>query len=453
MKRFPLPFAKKDLLFLVLLSVLGAAVGLRGILRYGYIGQDFNYHHAILLGYPGSFNFFLTNPPGLYWFGNLIRQHVSAGHYLEGCALAFLVLNTLALWLVYGFLWRSLTHWSLRCAAAAFVTFLPFRVIHAVVFASDAFTLPFFALAAFFTLRLMEDPRRIFSWLGLSLGLSAGMLCKYTFIGVLPPIALVLAVALGKQLPLGGFLRWGAIGVLSLALPAGIFLSEISQGNELKTHWLPEGAPVVMRWSDILTVQKGDAGVFSAPEYFRDQLYHDRPYSYPALLHLSAVTDCLSFFQAPPPALVTDWDHRMRDQFARTRSPRSQRLQTWSVRWSLPFTALAVIGTLFCGVLSLQSLVRPRPLLPNAVVMLTTLAVGFYSPIFLNLHRVGDPYGAGYWLPRLILPALLVFYALGFVMIDFVCLRLERFPALRIFRFAFAGYTLVACLLFVSFLI
>ena len=453
MKSPSTPFNRKDLLYLVLLSILAVVVGLRGIFRYGYIGQDFNYHYGILLSYPQSFTFFLTNPPGLYWFTSLFRNHVSPDHYLECTALAFLILNTLALWGLYGFLWRGLTLWQLRYAAAAFVTFVPFRVIQSLVFAADAFTIPIFVLTAVFTLRLMENARRIFSWIGLSLILSAGMLCKYTFVGVLPPVALVLLVALARQLPFGCFLRWGAVGVMTLALPAGIFWSEVNQGNQLKGHWLAPGEPVVMRWSDILTLQKSDFGVLSAPEYFRDEVYHDRKYSYMGLLHLASVTDSQSYFQAPPPELTTKWDGRVRNEFRRTRSALSQALQTWSVRWSLPFSILAVTGTLFCGLLSLQSLLRSKPLLPDAVVVLTALAVGFYAPIFLNLHRVGDPYGAGYWVPRLVLPALLIFYALGFVAVDFVCQRLPQARAVKLFLFVFAGYTLTACGLFVSFLV
>jgi hypothetical protein len=60
---------------------------------------------------------------------------------------------------------------------------------------------------------------------------------------------------------------------------------------------------------------------------------------------------------------------------------------------------------------------------------------------------------AAYWYPRLVLPAILVFYSLGFVALDRLCQRLARRQgAPRRFLLAFAGYTLVACLLFIGFL-
>jgi hypothetical protein len=95
---------------------------------------------------------------------------------------------------------------------------------------------------------------------------------------------------------------------------------------------------------------------------------------------------------------------------------------------------------------------RP-PALPDATVILTAMALGYYSPIFFSLHRLGDPYTAGYWLPRLVLPALLVFFSLGFLMVDTASRRWSPGSAVRrVIPWAFAGYTAVACLLFVGFL-
>src|SRR5271165_3583245 len=81
------------------------------------------------------------------------------------------------------------------------------------------------------------------------------------------------------------------------------------------------------------------------------------------------------------------------------------------------------------------------------------LALGFYSPVFFALTLLNDPYEAGYWLPRLVLPALVVFFSLGFAALDFLYQSLARWRgAPRAFLNVFAGYTLVACLLFVGFL-
>jgi hypothetical protein len=225
-------------------------------------------------------------------------------------------------------------------------------------------------------------------------------------------------------------------------------------GYSTSGHWLAKGAPLVMRWQDLLTLQKGDAGILSAPEYFRDRVYDIRKYSYLALLHLSSFTDLLGYFQAPPPEIPLGWSGRLQFEFLRGRTALSHSLQQLSVRWTLPYSLLALAGALACGAMSLQSLLSSEPKLPDTTVVLTALATGYYLLIVLNLPRLAVPYAGGYWLPRLVLPALLVFHCLGFVLVELVGARLERWPVMpRVFRSGFAAYTLVACILFTGFLV
>jgi|CZKI01.1.fsa_nt_gi hypothetical protein len=452
-------FSGGDLLFLGLLSAAGFAVGLRGISHYGYIGQDFVYNRDGILSFSQSFSYSKTNPPGFYWFGSFIHNHVSSAHYLETIALGYLIFNSLALWIFYEFFWRGISAWQLRYAAAAFATFVPFRVIHAVVLASDAFTVPVFALVACFTLRLFENPRSVRSWAGISLSLSVGLLCKYTFVGLLPPIALLLAIAIPRRLPKGARLLWGGIGILALALPTGVVTLQLVEAASVNSYhlsrkpWLPKDLPPAMRWSDMLTLQKSDLGLLSAPDYYGGALYGFRTYSYVGLLHVSSFTDVLECFQPPPRMGSTDWNKTTEDPIQRRRSPLSQFLQIVAVRWCIVFSALAIAGTLFCVVLSSLSLLLGMPLLADATVVVTALATGFYLPVFLSLHELTNPYASGYWLPRLILPALLVFFSLGFVMLDLGCKHLERLGrAPNRCLWLFSGFTLAVCLLFIGFL-
>lgn len=453
MPRSFFPFSVKDLAFLALLWVVGLGVQLRGIAHFGYIGQDFNYHHQILLSYPASYSFSLTNPPGLYWLADLIRHRVAPGQEFPAIALFFVGLNALALWGLYGLLWQGVVLPPLRWAAAAFVTLVPFRLVQSVVFAADAFTIPLFVLTACLCLRLFQEPRRLLSWAGLSLTLGVAMTCKYTFIGLLPAIALLLGGALFHRVDRAARWRWSAVAAVALAVPAAVFCLETREGGRLTGHYLAPGEPAVMRWSDILLLQKSDLGVLDAPEYYRDEVYGYRKYSYAGLVHLSALTDCQSFFQPPPPEIGQTGFRQAPYEFRRMRSSRSQLLQSWSARWNLPFTLLAVLGTLVVGALALASVLRPQPLLSHALVVPTLLALGFYAPIFLNLHRVGDPYTAGYWVARLVMPALLVFYLLGFVLVDLACRRLNSPAAARRIALGFAGYTFLGCALFVGFLV
>lgn len=453
MPRSFLLFSARDLAFLAPLWALGVFVQLCGIRHFGYIGQDFNYHHQILLSYPAGYSFSLTNPPGLYWLASRIGHLVGPAREFSAIALTFAGLNAVALGGLYAMIWQGVTLPPLRWAAAGFVTLAPFRLIQSVVFAADAFTIPIFVLIACFCLRLFQNPRQILSWLGLSLTLCLGMVCKYTFIGLLPALALLLASALFRQVDRAALRRWSALGVLALAAPAAIFSLETRAGGRLTGHWLAPDEPPVMRWSDILLLKKSDLGIFSAPEYYRDEVYGYRKYSYAGLVHLSALTDCQSFFQPPPPEIDPAGFAPAPYEFQRVRAPLSQFLQSWSARWNLPFSILAVLGTLVCGALATVSLLRSAPLVPPVIIVLTLLALGFYGPIFLNLHRVGDPYTAGYWVARLVMPALLVFYLLGFVLVDLACRRLASTAAAHRIALGFAGYTFVGCALFVSFLV
>jgi len=454
-------FSAGDRLFLGLLSAGAVALSLRGIYHYGYIGQDFLVHLRLIQAFPRvpwSILYVQTTPPALYGLGSLIRTHVAPTHFLEAIALAFLAANAAGLWVFYHLLWGSIANWQLRYSAAAFATFVPFRVIHSVVIAADAFTLPLFALIALFTVRLFRNPASLASWAGLSLCLTAGMVCKYSFFGLLPAVLLVLAVAVALRLPRGRRLRWGVVGFVALAVPAEVFLLEMGEssivgGTLTDLVWLKKGEPAIMGWRDVLLLKRSDLGLLSAPEYFRDRIFAVGKYSYPGLLHIASVTDVMNLFQPPPATIPTDWGHRAQEPFLRTRSARSQALQVWSVRACLVFSALAVAGTLFFAARCALAVVRRAPLLTDCAAVLLALAAGFYCPVFFALTRVNDPYEGGYWLPRLVLPALLVFFSLGFAALDGLCQALARSRgAPRALMNLFAAYTMAACLLFVGFL-
>jgi hypothetical protein len=208
-----------------------------------------------------------------------------------------------------------------------------------------------------------------------------------------------------------------------------------------------------MRWSDILTPQRSDMGLLSAPGYVPGRLYGFRTYSYMGLLHVASFTDVLDIFQAPAAPVPTNWSHRTQLPFARQRSPASQELQEASVCMGLAFSALAGAGTLACLALGGVSLLTGRGRIEDSTLVIAALAAGFYSTIFLSLHRLGDPYTPGFWLPRLVLPALLVFFCLGFVALDLALRRTggpERWKTAA--ERVALGYTLAACLVFAGFL-
>jgi hypothetical protein len=446
-----------DWAVLVLVSAFGMVLGLAGIRHQGYIGQDFTMHRDLVLSFPGGYTYARTNPPGLYFLGSAILGIVGRGHYLAAIAAVFLVLNAAALWVFYGLLRPGFQSRPLWYAACALITFVPFRQIHSIVLAADALTLPLFAAAAWLTLRLFTDPRRAWTWAGLSAVLVAGMFCKYTMIGLLPPVALLAGVALMRGLRGREIFRWAAAGVLALALPAAAFLLQVQRtvalsGPLAENHWLPKGAPAVMRWRDILLLRRSDAPILAAPDFVHGELYAFRKYSYPALVHDASFTDMMNLFQPPFDPRWRAIENNIQNQFPRLRTPGSQALQIIAVRWSLVFSVLAVAGTLMCIMMAALALLRGDSSLADPVVVLTTLAVGYYAPVFLNLHRLADPYNQGFWLPRLILPALVTFLALGFVGVDRALDAQAGAGTARVLERGLAWYTGAACLIYFAFL-
>jgi hypothetical protein len=454
----PARFARADWVFLGIVSAFGFALGLVGIWHYGYNAQDFAVHREEIRTYPRTIYYAINYSLALGWLGSLIRARVTTAHDLEAIALVFLVLNTAALWFVYRLIWLTLSRPALRYAAAAFATFVPFRVTTAVALAADAFTLPVFAVAAFCVVRLYSDPRRPWIWACLGIVLILGVLCKFSLVSLLPPTTLLVLVAIRRRLPSGGRLPW--VMAASLALAPAVIVCEFQLRESIRVHgevdgveWLPRDMPPVMRWSDLLLPGVADFRLLSAPDYFKGKLYMDRAFSYPGLLHVASFSDVLSNFQ-PPPTISTDWDHRYQLHIVRDRSARSQVLQEISVRAGLVFSILALTGLAFASVGSMASLVTGRPLVPDAVCVLTLLAISCYGQIFLSLPQLRHPYPEGYWLPRLVIPSLLVFFLLGFFLVERAAGLLERRgrpPGP--FLVAFAGYTFAACLIFCGFLV
>jgi hypothetical protein len=203
----------------------------------------------------------------------------------------------------------------------------------------------------------------------------------------------------------------------------------------------------------VLLPKRADLNLLAAPEFSRDRLFEARKYSYPALQHLASVTDCMNLFQPPPADIAAELKDIFRTPTPRERPPLSRRIQALSVRWCLVSSALAVAGTVLCGALGVASLITRRPLLPGSTIVIAALAAGFYSPLFFSLARVRDGYAGAYFLPRLVMPAVVVFFGLGFVAADYACARLGRQrPAARAIAALLSVHALVACLIFVAFL-
>jgi hypothetical protein len=279
--------------------------------------------------------------------------------------------------------------------------------------------------------------------------LSAGMLLKYTTIGLLAPVGLVLGLAAWRRRAASPLPRAALRLGLVLVLPAAVFAGQKAAGRYANPAddpggWLKPGEPAVMRPRDLLVVRATDRSLFAAPEYFRDQVYETGKYSYPALLYLSTFTDVSNFFQGPPQGSPLGWHERLQAPPDRARTPWSQRLQEWSMRLSLPLALAAVAGTLGSGILAMAGIVRGTSRLTPAAGLLTWFALGMHAPILIGLLRLSDPYTPGFWLPRLAMPSVTTFLVLGFVLADVWVARSGGRAARVVPRLGFAYATVCA---------
>jgi hypothetical protein len=421
--------ADRILLGLTLLASL--VQGLLGIGKYGYCGQDFEYHYTILRTFPAGFTYAYTNPPGIYALGYLFATLISKRFVLEGTAFVMLAFNVLSLWILYSVIRRIIASRPIRWAAMLLATFVPFRVLHSIVYSGDAVTIPIFLIVARHAIAMLdEDSASIRRWVLIGASATIGMLFKYTFIGLLPALAL-LAWYQFRASQRGRRRRGAALAAaICLLVPSLTFwvqmrLSERANGTTAVSQWLAPGEPTQMNVADILLLKRADRELLRAPQYFQDGLYEPHRYSYPGLVHLAMFTDVLNYFQEKP-RLSEHWDKHTR---ASDGLPRAREATIWSpiaVTAALPVSAAALLGALWCSVASLAWLAgkRGRAVMPLAVISL--LACSFYAPIILNITKVKCPYSCGYWLPRLVMPSLLSFLILGFVIVDRAIAALPR---------------------------
>ena len=291
-----------------------------------------------------------------------------------------------------------------------------------------------------------------------SSSLLAGVLLKYTVCGLMPPAALLLGVALVRRVAPGRRLRWAAVGTLALALPAGVTLLEMRELERRGSVTDRRVATAKGRPPSSLAGCPRPRAAQRRRGAGRTRVLPRQGLRAPEVQLPGAPSPLgghgpFSSSSSRPLLTFQPTGTRGPASFQRARSAGSQALQQWSVRWCLGFSALAVVGTLLCSGLAGWSLAGAstedfRSSSPRSRWDST-------QPCSFRLHRLLDPYTPGFWLPRLVLPAVVVFYALGFELEIWISLARPGAgrKLSRALGGAFAGYTLVACALFAGILL
>ncbi len=395
-------------------SALAAYVAVQGnnIRHNVFIGQDNWFHFQStrkMLADPGQwFRMDFTDRPLLYWIGAACLRLTNAGDSFWLPASIFVLLSAAALWLLHDGTRSFIRSPCLRVGALIAVAFLPVTIITCVVYAADTVAMLPFVLVGWSLIRSFESktPRAAAAYaLAAGGALCLGNTAKFTFIG-LPFAVLFIIAALWRM----GRLTRGRAAVAALLaaiIPLG-FSAGVHEMNRAQTAGMSQTAftwPATgeITWRELLTPKGSDRRIFSAPIYWQYRMIDGRKelpllehhgFSYPALLHLAVYTDVMNFaLHGYDPNNVA-------------RPERQQAFARAAVVLGLPFSVTAA-GAVLCLWASLAwTLVRAGAGPPAGFLVWVSLATAWYLPLVLTLPFVVGAYDFGYWLPRLVLPAI-----------------------------------------------
>ena len=400
------------------------AVQVNNIFNTAFFGQDFSFHafctDQVHLNPGRWFQLDPTNRPMVYWVGAVCGWFMSGPRLYALAAAIWVSLSAFALFLLYLTMQTFVKSTTIRVAALVFITFLPLTIITSVVYSAD--TAAFFPFAAFlFSLsRCFSDTRspRIYAYGGLAgAALCIGLLSKATFM-FLPAGVVVLIFVYWRcgRLTLRPMIALAA-GCILLPLALAVLL-QLKGEQELAGspprhafNWKGTGE---MTWRTLLFPRLSDVRIFDAPGYWEERMENgknvhpllvENDYTYPALFTLGAFTDVLDYA-----------NHGCLDDGA-PRPESHQRAAKMAVLSGFGFLLLIAVGLgialyrLFRAVWERQSnLIGPA--IP--LVLSTT----WFVPIMLTLPFVHNVYAWGYWLPRLVAPAVWGFSLSAYSVLD-----------------------------------
>jgi hypothetical protein len=426
-----------------LILSLFVCIGINNIHNLAYAGQDYGVH-ADFAGQihdnPGRwFHMDTTSRPLIYWvssFGMWLFKDRGSPVFVFS-SVVFLLLNAAALGLAHATTRRFIGSPVLRVAALLLIALLPSTQIVSVVYAQDVAAQFPFALLCWSLLRVLEaDSRpaavRFAALAGFALCL--GNFSKFTFI--LLPAGMLVLIGLLWRRRLLDFHRLGVLLLATVLVPLAVsgwlvVRNQHELAKEPQRHNFTWSGSGQFTKRTLLGLKASDVRIFAAPGYFDfeplpgDQknmlLLQPGDYSYLALMHLAVFTDVLD-----------DANQGLYD--AGTRRPQPQKTYSrWAVRLGLIFSVPAVLVVLvFIGRALINVFTGGRTPLPGALIW-GVLGLTWYLPLAGVLYYLEGALDWGYWLPRLVMPAIWAFGLLLFNALD------ELFGAKKVIPFLIAA--------------
>lgn len=387
-------------------------------------GQDFGFHAAStegLMQHPHVWFYMdTTSRPLLYWIGGLCLRAAGPAQGYRLASHVFALLGAGALAVLHAGSRRLVSSPVLRLCLVAFVACLPCTLVTTVVYAADTLaTLPFVLAAVTLALALEERSLPACAGWAAAAGaaLALGNFAKATFL-VLPFAALAVALVRLRTARLD-CRRLLAVGVLSVLAPLAIggwLMAKAkrqlaAEPSRHSFNWRGTGE---MTFRSLLAPRAGDARILDAPLYFHPEtgpggnrylpLLVPNSFSYPALLHLGTFTDVLNY------------SRNAAGGTAARPAPQAPAAR-WSVREGLIFSLVALAAAAGFWISVGRRLFRPRGI-SAAALSWSFLGTAWFAAMAAPLPFVYHAYDWGYWLPRLVLPALWAAFLGGFAGID-----------------------------------
>ncbi len=389
-------------------------VQVNNIHNLAFRGQDFDFHAGftkeLMQRTDGTwFKMDSTSRPLLYWLGGACERYTHGAYAYELAAMIGMLAGLPALVVLHISMRRFIVRPELRVAVLVLMTLLPVNVIVGVVYSGDLFALLPYAVVGWALVRSLEAATEWGSFGYAVVGglmLAAANFAKFTFL--LMPYAVMAATVL--------VWRWGRVPsrrvllilLLVAVLPFGVgaLIQKKSDrelaGEEVRHEFMFAGTGE-MTWRSLLGLKASDARVFDAPGYFDATVVDGNPtqlliapngYSYPALLHLAAFTD------------VLDYANQGGNDQGVLRPEPQKKFSQWSVRGGVVWSVLAVFSVVALAGRLVGSVFGPKLAPPTSVAVWAVLGAGWFLPLVLPLPYVHNAYYWGYWLPRLVVPAL-----------------------------------------------
>jgi len=409
---------------------LSCIVTILAVLRGGYIGNDYDAHIDRLRNASRIFDFTVVDPPIYYGIGNSFFFVIGNNNVFPiTLSIVQVLVNALALWWFFNYTRPIFRSERLHLGLVLLLTFLPVRMIHAASLGTDWMTIPVFVLLLYLFERFRTKDKPTFLDAALlCLGLALGVWSKYSFVALLPAFLLIFLFLWIRQ---GwGLQKFVLTCLLAFTLPSVLLLFSFWQGRETGSYgthktWIPKGGlpgQPEMDYSDLFSVKAADLELFEAPEMYQTKApvpgqYYvgfraPHKHSYLALSHMDIFSDPTNQFQILPQPQNIDAhlipDLKIREEW----KTQVMRIALWL---GLTWTLLALAGTILLSLRAVVHLWRGEIARED---VLAVLCVFYFLMMFLPIPLV--LYGAlhGYWMPRLILAPLLVFFFAGFLLID-----------------------------------